>query len=484
MPNVVPSPGVDETVSDPPAWRTMPCAVERPRPDPLPGSFVEKKGSKIRSCVVESMPTPVSATVTTAVSSSFHVLTVRRPPVGHRVAGVDDDVHQHLVDLHGVHLDREPVRVEAELELDVLADHAPEHRRELAHELVQVDDTAVGRLRPCERDQLADERCSALRGGGDRVAALVARLARRRRRESRRVAADHGEQVVEVVCDAGGDPAEQLEPLRLPELLLELALPGHVAEVALQHRGQAVAPRHEEGHVVDERVAAVGADEAVSGAERLRPVAGDPRAPGAEDALAVELVQRAERDLVEQTGVPLVAAHGLGPSVRRGEVMRAASRPRPKAATRPGRAGASPRRTRTSTETALTAPTAAALALFVRRERDGRTRGWSPAAFTPNVRPRPGDDMPCMSVSSRPRVVSGAWRKVRSVAGARCPPFGSILASCLRCACARRFKPRDLFRPEARTRTSSPARPRCRTRARHRGRARSRGRARARARRP
>ena len=121
--------------------------------------------------------------------------------------------------------------------------------------------------------------------------------------------------------------------------------------------------------------------------------------------------------------------------------MRAASRPRPKAATRPVRAGASPRRTRTSTEMALTAPTAAALALFVRRERDGRTRGWSPVAFTPNVRPRPGDDMPCMSVTSRPPIASGAWRQVRSVAKARCPPFRSIDASRL-CrstpACARR----------------------------------------------
>ena len=111
-------------------------------------------------------------------------------------------------------------------------------------------------------------------------------------------------------------PAEQLEPLRLPELLLELALAGDVAEMALQHRRQAVVAGHEEGHVVDAHVAAVGADEAVAGAERLRPRAGDPRAPGAEDALAVELVQRAERDLVEQSGVPIVAAHGPGPSVR------------------------------------------------------------------------------------------------------------------------------------------------------------------------
>ena len=37
------------------------------------------------------------------------------------------------------------------------------------------------------------------------------------------VAADHGQEVVEVVGDAAGEPPDRLELLRLPQLLLELA---------------------------------------------------------------------------------------------------------------------------------------------------------------------------------------------------------------------------------------------------------------------
>ena len=218
------------------------------------------------------------------------MLIVRRAAVGHRVARVDGDIHQDLVDLHRVDLDGEAVGVEAQLELEVLADHAPEQRRELAHEIVQVDDAAVRGLRAREREQLPDERGPALRGGGDRMRALVPRLARQRRREPRRVAGDHGEQVVEVVCDAGGEAAEQLEALRLSQLLFELALPRPVEQVPPQGGGATVVLRDEKRDVFDADDAAVGPEEAIFRPEGLAARAGEPGLPGVEDALAVEFV--------------------------------------------------------------------------------------------------------------------------------------------------------------------------------------------------
>ena len=41
---------------------TIPNTVARPRPVPLPVSFVVKNGSKIRPRVTSSMPVPVSVT--------------------------------------------------------------------------------------------------------------------------------------------------------------------------------------------------------------------------------------------------------------------------------------------------------------------------------------------------------------------------------------------------------------------------------------
>jgi hypothetical protein len=50
----------------PPLCSTMPRTVAKPRPVPLPVSFVVKKGSKMCSCIWASMPTPVSRTASIA----------------------------------------------------------------------------------------------------------------------------------------------------------------------------------------------------------------------------------------------------------------------------------------------------------------------------------------------------------------------------------------------------------------------------------
>src|SRR2546430_837930 len=66
--NVVPRPISLSTKMKPPLRFNVPYTIDRPRPVPLPISFVVKNGSNMRACVLSVMPWPVSATDRTAYS--------------------------------------------------------------------------------------------------------------------------------------------------------------------------------------------------------------------------------------------------------------------------------------------------------------------------------------------------------------------------------------------------------------------------------
>ena len=122
MRNWVPCPGAVSTAMCPPYSWTMPCTVASPMPLPLPTSLVEKNGSNMRSSTSGRMPDPVSRTATSTMSCSctclrqeaqVHSQRVHHPHPDperaralHGVAGVDAQVHQHLLELHRVEQDR------------------------------------------------------------------------------------------------------------------------------------------------------------------------------------------------------------------------------------------------------------------------------------------------------------------------------------------------------------------------------------------
>ena len=84
-------------------------------------------------------------------------------------------------------------------------------------------------LLAAEGEQLPRQQRGPVGGLADLVqVALERRAGRRLVERERRVAADRGQHVVEVVGDAAGEPADRLELLALAQLLLELALLGHV----------------------------------------------------------------------------------------------------------------------------------------------------------------------------------------------------------------------------------------------------------------
>ena len=100
--------------------------VASPRPVPLPSSLVVKNGSNTgpRRLV---HPAPVSVTAEHGVLAGPQRPSRRgascptgrsasrrsAPAVGHGVAGVEDQVHEHLLDLAGVGVDPAQVQVEA-----------------------------------------------------------------------------------------------------------------------------------------------------------------------------------------------------------------------------------------------------------------------------------------------------------------------------------------------------------------------------------
>ena len=141
--------------------------------------------------------------------------------VGHGVATVDRHVHQHLVELAGVGLDRPQPAGEVELQLDVVAERPTEHGADRLDDRVEIQPLGPGDVSSGEGEQLPGECGGGLGGlfdvgeigGCGRDGRVGTRL--HRFPGERRVVGDHGEQVVEVVGDATRELSEALEPLGL-----------------------------------------------------------------------------------------------------------------------------------------------------------------------------------------------------------------------------------------------------------------------------
>ena len=118
----------------------------------------------------------------------------------HGVAGVDHQVHQHLLDHPAVGANLERPRVERQPHADVLTDDALHHLGDVADDGVEIDVTRLEHLPPAEGQQLLGQarpfgRLHVTRGArGYSPPAFLGTAA-----------LDHCEDVVEVVSDAAGE---------------------------------------------------------------------------------------------------------------------------------------------------------------------------------------------------------------------------------------------------------------------------------------
>ena len=130
-----------------------------------------------------------------------------------------------------------------DLELDLRADEPAQHRFHAADDVAEREQPRPRRLPPAEREQLPRQAGAAL----DRLLDLDRFAARRvvgpqLHQEQVGRAHDAHQDVVEVVRDAAGEPADRLELLRLPQLLFERAPLGDVADEAGHRRARLSPP--------------------------------------------------------------------------------------------------------------------------------------------------------------------------------------------------------------------------------------------------
>jgi hypothetical protein len=146
----------------------------------------------------------------------------QRAAVRHRVARVEREVDQHLIDLRRIGLHPAGVVGQAGLNLDALVDEPPNHLLDPAHGGVEVDDALLRAGLPASK---SEEPVRELRGALYRSPDLVDVLLPRRPlldplRQELAVGVDDREKVVEVVGDAGSESAECVHLVRLTRPLL------------------------------------------------------------------------------------------------------------------------------------------------------------------------------------------------------------------------------------------------------------------------
>ena len=139
-----------------------------------------------------------------------------------RVAGVEEEVHEELLDLPAVRVDPDRLGGRGGGDRDAVAERPPEQVDDLADEHGEIERLRAAGLAAAEEQELTGEVRGLVRRASDR-GDVVGDLAvgPQALRDERRVVRDDAEQVVEVVGDAAREPAEALEATGVRELGLE-----------------------------------------------------------------------------------------------------------------------------------------------------------------------------------------------------------------------------------------------------------------------
>ena len=107
-------------------------------------------------------------------------------------------------------------------QIDVLADQSSQHPLDVGDHRVEVDGLRLQQLPPSEGEQLPHELGGPISCARDLLGVATEPVAGFEALEQElAVARDRGQQVIEVVGDAAGEPADGLQPLRLEQLGLE-----------------------------------------------------------------------------------------------------------------------------------------------------------------------------------------------------------------------------------------------------------------------
>ena len=148
---------------------------------------------------------------------------------GHGVLGIDDEIEDRRLHLARVDLDLPESGAVDDFEIDVLAERPPEEIRHAGDQLIDVGQLGIERLAPREGQQPLRQHRRALRavrGVGDHARQSLARGVAPGLQAALgdlQIAADDGEQIVEIMRDAAGQLSDRFHLLRLPKHVLGLA---------------------------------------------------------------------------------------------------------------------------------------------------------------------------------------------------------------------------------------------------------------------
>ena len=131
--------------------------------------------------------------------------------LGHGIAGVDSQIHDDLLDHAGISFNGENAIGATQLQSDVLAEKAMEHFDHVTEDRIQVQNLGLHHLLAAEHEELASEAGGALgskrnllqRFGNPFVPIALSQ-------EAIGMALDDGQDVIEIMCDSGGELADGL----------------------------------------------------------------------------------------------------------------------------------------------------------------------------------------------------------------------------------------------------------------------------------
>ena len=110
------------------------------------------------------------------------------------------------------------------LEIETLADHAPQEFLHVHDQFIEIDHLGLENLFAAEGQELPGERGGLFAGFLNEIGVLPGEsVAGHARRNQLRVTDDGREKVIEIVRHAAGEPADRFHFLRVPQFLLALA---------------------------------------------------------------------------------------------------------------------------------------------------------------------------------------------------------------------------------------------------------------------
>src|SRR5579872_5967400 len=147
----------------------------------------------------------------------------------HGVLRIDNEVHDDLFDLTGVGACSSQIGCQLGLQLNSFADERLQGALHIGDNAIHIHDLQFEQLFTTESQQLASQGCRSLGCLVNGFDLAIHRTAFAGVFEQDfRVSADHHQQIIEVVRDATGQPADGFHLLRLPELVFENTLFSHI----------------------------------------------------------------------------------------------------------------------------------------------------------------------------------------------------------------------------------------------------------------